>query len=87
MAEKAEARITPMKTVRIAGLDEVGVGQQQGERRDAEDRGPDDALAAEAVAERAADDRAGRDGEEEDEEKILRRSLDREWNFWIRKNV
>ena len=64
--------MTPMKTVRIPALDQVGVGQEQGEGSHAEDRGPDDALSSEAISQRAADDRAGRDGEEEHEEKILR---------------
>ena len=48
------------------------VGQDDGERRHAEDRDPDDVLPAEAVAEVAPEDRSDGDRRQEDEEQVLR---------------
>ena len=52
--------------------DQADMGQDQRERQDAEDRGPDHVLAAEAVADRPADQGADRDANEEHEEEDLR---------------
>ena len=52
---------------------QADVGQRHGQRRDAEDREPDDALAAHAVPDGSADQRADRGGEQEQEQIQLRR--------------
>src|SRR5205085_7691816 len=60
--------------------EKIGVGQREGEGRDAEDRDPDDSFAADAVADWSAEKGAGRNRGEENEEMDLR-VPDREAEF------
>src|SRR5579863_389863 len=55
-----------------AGPEKIGIRQQEGERRHAQNREPDDILAAEAVSCVAADQRACRYGKKKKEEEQLR---------------
>ena len=70
MAEKAEARMKPMMTLRTAGPEEIGIGKDESEGQHAEDGDPDDELAAVAVAYGASDQGARGDRGEEEEEQI-----------------
>ena len=63
-----------------AGPKEIGVGENEGEGRNAEDRNPDDQLASIAIADWSTENRAEGDGKKEKEQVELR-PLDREMKF------
>ncbi len=83
IAGKADERMKPMKTVRHAGPEQVGVGHDQREGQDAEDREPDDGLGADLVADRAAEHSADGCGAEEQEQHHLLTAAPVMPNLWM----